>query len=104
MLTKNTFYIGLNDKNTKLQQIDNISAFKIVANILLGAGIEGATISQAQGIYKHDNGEIVIENTLRVEVVGANQKALLNAIEQAKSALNQESVLHQVENITSQFI
>lgn len=103
MLTKNTFYIGLNDKNTKCQQIDNISAFKIVTNILLSAGIEGATISQAQGIYKHDNGDIVIENTLRVEVVGA-QKVLLNAIEQVKSALNQESVLHQIENITSQFI
>jgi hypothetical protein len=41
---------------------------------------------------------------LRVEVVGANQKTLLNAIEQVKGALNQESVLHQIENITSQFI
>ncbi len=41
MKTKQTnLYIGLNDKDTKVQKIDTIEAYKIVYNILLNNGIK----------------------------------------------------------------
>ena len=87
-------YIGLNDKDTKKQNISTLEAYKMVSNILLNNNIDGATIFEAQGIYKHDNGEIVIENTLRVELAFiSDEKIIYNIIKLLKTALNQESIM-----------
>ena len=78
-MTKTTLYIGLNDRDTKTQIIDTIEAYKIVSNVLVKyAG--GGTIYNATGIYTHDDGTIVIENTLRVEIIGASIEAINNII------------------------
>ena len=103
-MNKTSLYIGLNDKDTKAQKIDTLEATKIVYNLLLSYGIDGATIYNATGIYKHDNGEVVIENTLRVELIEAPAGAVFGAIHSIKKALNQEAIVLQQEQITSQFI
>lgn len=100
-ITKHTLYIGLNDKDTKQQKIATVEAYKILYNMLRAAGYEGATISEATGFYTHDNGTIVIEKSLRVEVLYANDKKTDDLIQQLKIVLNQESIALQVENITS---
>lgn len=95
MKTKQTnLYIGLNDKETKAQKIDTIEAYKIVYNILLNNGINGATIYNAMGIYKHDNGDVVFENTLKVELIEATSQAVEKSITEIKKAFNQESVIY----------
>lgn len=99
-MLKYTLYIGLNDQNTKQQEISTLEAFKIVQNILSDK-TGGGTVYNATGIYKHDCGEIVIENTLRVEIVAAPLEAVKNAIQIIKTALNQEAVILQTENIES---
>lgn len=99
-MIKYTIYIGLNDQDTKRQEISTLEAFKIVQNILSDK-TGGGTVYNATGIYKHDNGDIVIENTLRVEIVFAPLEAVQDAIRVIKSALNQESVILQTENIES---
>lgn len=101
-MKKTTLYIGLNDKDTKTQVIDTVEAYKVVTNIITQqAG--GGTIYNATGIYTHDNGEIVIENTLRVELIEASEPAIKAIIDYCKAALNQESIIKQTDNITSEF-
>jgi uncharacterized membrane-anchored protein YitT (DUF2179 family) len=102
-MIKYTLYIGLNDKDTKLQNIDTFEASKIVQNILTEK-TGGGTIFNATGVYKHDDGTVIIENTLRVEIVAAAVDAVRAAIEIIKTALNQESVILQTEKIQSVFI
>lgn len=99
-MNKQTLYIGLNDKDTKIQQIDTLEAVKIVSNVLTGY-VDGATIYNATGIYRHDNGDIVIENTLRVELIEADAGRLAEAVKIIKTALNQESIIIQNEIINS---
>ena len=103
-MNKTTLYIGLNDKDSKTQKIDTVEAIKVIYNLLLANGIDGATLYNATGIYKHDNGVVVIENTIRCEIIEPVNNGLNKAIQAIKSALNQESIIKQVENITSDFV
>ena len=95
--------VGLNDKDTKLQKIDSIEAYKIVENTLLNNGLNGYTIYQGKGLYKHDNGEITQENTLIIEVLFATDDIINKIIKILKQVLNQESILKQVQEITISF-
>lgn len=91
-------FIGLNDKESKAQEISTIDAYKIVSNLackFIGYG----TITEARGIYTHENGEIVEEITLRCEFSGADLEAVHKFARAAKIALNQESIgLEEVES------
>ena len=102
-MNKYTLYIGLNDKDTKQQKIDNLEAVKIVQNVLTDT-TGGGTVYNATGIYKHDDGTVIIENTLRVEIVAAALEAVHAAINIIKPALNQESIILQTERVESVFI
>ena len=62
-MRKITFYIGLQDKNTKTELIKYDEACKIIANRL-----EFFTIQKAQGGYKYEDSSLCIENTLVVTV------------------------------------
>ena len=102
-MKKFTLYLGLNDKDSKIQKIDTLEAYKICTNILLKY-TEGATIYSAQGIYKHDDDSFVVENTLRIELLFVERESVLKIIEILKLAFNQESIALQVENINSELI
>lgn len=100
-MIKTTFYIGLNDKETKQQEISTIDAFKIITNILT----DGATIKgNCKGIYKHKNGEQVIEETIEAFCFGLNDEKTQNIVDVLKKVLNQESILVIVENVNSRFM
>lgn len=101
-MNKITLYVGLNDKDTKRQEINIVDAFKIATNIIT-ANADGGTIFEADGIYKHDNGEIVIEKTLKIELVDVSTMAVNAIISALKMSLNQESILKQTEVINSEF-
>lgn len=102
-MKKTTLYIGLNDKDTKHQEIATLDAYKIAVNIFT-AYTGGATISEAVGIYTHDNGETVTEKTLRCEVYSTNTEAIRTAANALKQALNQESILIETVETESAFI
>ena len=103
-MLKHTLYIGLNDKNSKIQVINTLDAYKILMNLVKAAGYEGATISEATGFYTHESGEITIEKTLRVEILFADENKTRAFAEAAKRALNQESIAIQRESIVSDLI
>ena len=101
---KTTLYIGLNDKDSRVQLIDTVEAVKIVTSLLRGVNIDGATVYNATGIYTHNDGSIVIENTLRVELFEASEADVLKGVELIKVALNQESIIVSNEIVESKFI
>lgn len=96
-------YIGLSDKDTHRQEIDTLTAYKIATRQIL-AYTDGATITEANGIYTHASGDIVIEKTLKIELSGvtrANVKALATDL---KRLFNQESIMLQKVTATAEFI
>ena len=106
-MKKVTFYVGLNDKETKLQQIDAVEAYKIVNNFVLKIFGFG-TILHATGVYTHESGEIVTENTLQVEVLNTGIENFDDKVREfcklCKLALNQESIAVQYQMIASELI
>lgn len=85
-------YLGLNDKDTKLQKYDIVEAYKVANSIVL-SHCEGATIYNGNGIYKHENGQVVVEQTLIIEISGASESSVASVIEDLKRVFNQECVL-----------
>ena len=100
---KVTLYVGLNDQEKKTQVINTVEAYKIVQNILL-ATVDGGTIYDSTGIYRHENGAVIVEKSLRIEIFGASDEAVQEAARLIKIALNQESIIMQREVVDSVFI
>ena len=101
-MQKITLYVGLNDKDTKTQKIDTMEASKIATNIITSY-TDGATIYNATGIYKHEDGTIVLENTLKIELYEVSDEALTAIIDTLKRTLNQEAIIKQTEVVDSVF-
>ena len=102
-MKKFTLYLGLNDKITLSQKINTIEAYKIAMNIILQYTI-GATIFEASGYYKHEDGRTTIEKTLRIELLFIERNSVLTIIDTLKAAFNQESIILQEETISSELI
>ena len=100
-MKKFTLFVGLNDKDTKKQEVSTEEARNIVNFILLNHA-DGATITESKGIYKHVNGAVVIENTFKIELLFIEATTVRMIVDMLKDALNQESVAVQVEEITSE--
>lgn len=103
-MKKYTLYLGLNDKDTKTQKIDTLEAYKVVEN-MLASMFDGGTIFNAHGVYKHDNGDIVIENTLRIEILEFGDSILEKVrefVRTLKDIFNQESIAVQIEVCNSE--
>lgn len=102
-MKKHTLYLGLNDQTTKRQEISTIEAYKMVSNIL-AADFGGGTIYEAQGVYRHEDGTVVFEKTLRIEILFAEDEQIEQLVKELKKLFNQESVAVQVEEIYSQLM
>ncbi len=103
MIEKYTLYVGLNDKDTKTQIITTEESRYIIQSILLNLNISGYTIYNGVGLYKHDNGAITKEETFIIELIYIDINTVNQAIEGLKKALNQESILLQVQNTNISF-
>ena len=101
-MEKYTLYVGLNDKDSKVQEISTVEAYKVLENILLKHNVEGATIFEAVGIYKHEDKTFVTENTLRIELMFISKETVKAIVETIKTILNQESVAVQYEVVNSE--
>ena len=102
-MKKIIIYAGLNDKVTKKQEISTLDAYKVAINIFT-ARVGGATISEAVGVYTHQDGEIVTEKTLRCEICSDDLEAVHRAALELKNALNQESIMIETVRTDSHYI
>ena len=97
--------VGLNDKDTKLQKFDIITSYKLVEAILK-QHTNGYTIYETRGGYRHENGEFVMETSLRIELLFVEDKTcrdIAKAIK-APTCLNQETIAYEVVETNSELI
>ena len=99
-MTKYELLIGLNDADTKKQEIATIDALKKVKQYV-AEKFGGATVSMAQGIYTHENGDIVTEMTVKVELLFVEEEQIREAVKHFKEEFNQEAIVVQRYNIAS---
>ena len=104
---KTVITIGLNDKDKEIQIIPTEAAEKIIAEILIeNHGIFAFTMFNCKGVYKMSStGNIIQENSIRVEIIEETEREYTEIINEIKTALNQESVMIEItENATVKFI
>ena len=86
-LAKYTLYIGLNDKDSKKQQVNRKDAEQLISQI-----VGDCTMSDCKGIYTHEDGDRVNENTLKVEILFKTDAQVSGYCDLIKELLNQESI------------
>lgn len=99
-MQKLTFFLWLNDKDSKIQKFDSIEAYKLVINYVWSY-FGGGTISSAQGFFKHEDGTVVIENSIRIETI--SDLPYGEFINHLKTLFNQESILVEKQNLEISF-
>lgn len=104
LITKYNIYIGLNDKDSKKQEVSTRKAKEEVIKILNNNNITGLTMYEVLGVFKHKNGNVVFEKSLKVELLEVEEEEVVNSIQELKTALNQESILLEKEKKEINFI
>lgn len=104
MIIKYNIYIGLNDKDSKKQEVSTRRAKEEIIKILNNNNIIGLTMYEVTGVFKHDNGFITFEKSLKVELLEVKKEDVLKSIEELKKALNQESIMLEEEEKKVNFI
>lgn len=103
-MIQHVLFLGLNDKDSKVQEVSTIDAYKIAMRAVIRAGYTGATITEATGFYTHENGATVIEKSLRIDILDANDRNTAALIDDLKGLFNQESILLEKNNTSVEFI
>jgi hypothetical protein len=98
-MIKYTIYLGLFDKDSKAQKFTTLEAYKVVEN-LAAKLFEGATVSESHGVYRHYDGTVVVEPSLRIELYA---DSLGDFVPTIKRIFNQESVLVERSNVNVSF-
>lgn len=86
-VTRYTLYVGLNDKDEKIQLIPVELAEEIIMEIVGDCSIE-----RIHGCYTHENGARVFENTLKVSILFRSEAEIEQYVAAIKRRLNQESI------------
>lgn len=102
-MKKFTLYVGLNDKDTKTQQIETLDAYKMVENVCLSK-TTGYTIGEVNGYYRHEDGTISIEKSFRIELLFIPEAVALEICDTLKVILNQESIAFEVTETDARLI
>jgi len=104
-MNKFTLYLGLNDSLTKSQIIPTEDAVNIVTALLIDEyGLDGATLQLATGIYKHDDGTIIKENSIIIILLDVEREVIENIVKDLKIIFNQETILLETSIIDYNFI
>ena len=103
-MTTVNLYIGLNDKDTKQQELTNLDAKAEISTILFKYFPNGFTLQECQGMYRHEDGTVVCENTIKVILFDYNIGLVLDAVEDLKLKLNQECIAVEHIKTTVNFV
>jgi hypothetical protein len=95
---------GLNDKETKKQEISTENAHNIIVKVLYNNGVEGATFTEAKGLYIHRDGTAVFETSIKIELLFITEATAREIAEQIRIELNQESTVLEIQNLDSELI
>ena len=93
-----TLYIGTNDKDTYTQKISTDEARNIVNSICVKY-VDGYTSQDAKGGWVDETGKLTQENTLVYYLYGVSEKQVVSIMNDVLAALNQNSILVEVQNV-----
>ena len=86
--------MGLNDQYTKKQEIETAAAKNLLAKILLQKyGLYAFTMIDCSGVYTHNDGTVVFENSIRIEIVTDEKINIFGIVRTLKRVFNQESIM-----------
>ena len=105
-MQKNILTIGLNDKDTQNQIINTPEAKQIISETLINKyGVFAFTMIECAGVYKmNSTGDIIQESSLRIEIATDEPMQEIDSIiDELKTVLNQESIMHEVSEATIYF-
>lgn len=102
-MTKHILTIGLNDKDTKKQELPTTTIHEIIKTILQEY-TDGYTIYNTDGGYKHDDGTFINESSIRVELLFTPEMVVLLVANKIKQQLNQESIALETIETNSKLI
>ena len=95
---KYVLYIGLNDKDTYDQIIPTKEAKDIVNEICVKY-VDGYTVSEANGGWVDEKGNLTEEMTLVYSFSGAKEADIISIMDEVLAALNQNSILVEKQNM-----
>ena len=84
-------FVGLNDQKEKIQLIETEDALRVV-NEYIWANFGGGTVYEGFGVYKHEDGTVVREKSVIVELFYITDDEVELFVEHLKDVLNQESI------------
>lgn len=82
--------IGLNDQHTREQIMTVDSAKLFIMKTLIAHGCQGGSVWAVEGFYTHNDGTLVVENSICVNT--SVELGIDRAIEIIRAELNQESI------------
>lgn len=103
---KYTIIMGLNDKNTLLPVADFTAAQMEVAGRLAQMEV-GATLTRGVGSYRHDDGRVVVEESVIITVIdfdGSFEAKAESLYQGLKRDYNQESLAVEVAEVQSSLV
>lgn len=90
-LQKAVICLGLNDKDSKKQEIETAAAGRILSGLLCSR-FYGATVTRCAGIYTHDDGTQVNENSFTIVLYFVTLEQVRDFARELCRVFNQESV------------
>lgn len=106
MFNRYTIMIGLNDKDSR-QPVKSYDDAKLEIGGRLAQLEIGATITRGTGVYKHDDGTVVIEETVVISIIDfdGSWEAVAQAFyDGVKRDYNQESIAVMEDKIESKLV
>lgn len=101
-----TISVGLNDRDTLQPVMEWSTASTEIAGRLAQLDV-GATITRGTGVYKHERGEVVVEETVVITVIdfdGSFKKQAKAFYDGVKRDYNQESIAVMIEEVESKLV
>ena len=90
--------VGLNDKDTKKQEHFKKWYYKRIFKNLEYLAIDGATLTESLGYYRHENGETVKEKSINIELLFIEETTVKMMCKYLLKNFNQESVVLAINN------
>lgn len=94
---KTTYYIGLNDKDKRVQLYETQTMIRLIKGCLRHHGVYNFTLSKAEGCYKNEE-----ETTIKIELF--NDRLNSECIIELEKVLNQECIAEVITDCAIDFV
>ena len=94
--------LGLNDGESHVQEINSDDAMTMVS-LYVASHFDGATVTKGYGVYRHENGDIVREESIIIDLAFVTEFMVESLVKHLKQVFNQESVMVMKMNVGVQF-